>query len=165
MDLVICAEGLSDGEWKDYSSQFFLKGVTRLSQAAIAVLMLEGDCDAASKITRTPPWSDNVCKFDTLAPQSFAPEALGLVLYGQWFNHLQCAMTCLWIILIRSSGRSTLGYCTASLDGRLGHVNYAPCTVAELKQTHNFTPASVQELVISYLWRCLIFPVKHGCCA
>ncbi|HCU69465.1 MAG TPA: DNA repair exonuclease, partial [Desulfomicrobium sp.] len=61
---VLLAGDLFDGDWKDYNTGlYFTHRMGRLREAGIRVLMVSGNHDAASQLTRTLRLPDNVTLF------------------------------------------------------------------------------------------------------
>src|SRR3972149_747737 len=66
VDFVLIAGDVYDGDWRDYNTGlFFARQMTRLREAGIPVLLIRGNHDAASQITRELRLPENVNRFST----------------------------------------------------------------------------------------------------
>ena len=64
VDFVVIAGDLYDGDWPDFNTGlYFAKGMAQLGESGIAVYVLRGNHDAASKLTRSLPLPTNVRLF------------------------------------------------------------------------------------------------------
>jgi len=64
---------------------FSQKGMAQLGESGIAVYLLRGNHDAASKLTRSLPLPKNVHLFPDRAPKTLTDDNLGLAVHGQSF--------------------------------------------------------------------------------
>lgn len=129
VDFVVIAGDLYDGDWPDFNTGlFFAKGMAQLGDAGIAVYLLRGNHDAASKLTRSLPLPGNVRLFSDRAPATFVDDALGLAIHGQSFATAAVAddLAAGYPTAIR--GHVNVGVAHTSLTGRPGHDPYAPTT-------------------------------------
>lgn len=129
VDFVVIAGDLYDGDWPDFNTGlFFAKGMAQLGDAGIAVYLLRGNHDAASKLTRSLPLPGNVRLFSDRAPATFVDDALGLAIHGQSFATAALAddLAAGYPTAIR--GHVNVGVAHTSLTGRPGHDPYAPTT-------------------------------------
>ena len=86
VDFVVIAGDLYDGDWPDFNTGlFFAKGMAQLGESGIAVYVVRGNHDAASKLTRSLPLPKNVHLFPDKAPKSLTDDNLGLAVHGQSF--------------------------------------------------------------------------------
>src|SRR3569832_2481831 len=54
VDLVVISGDLYDGDWPDHNTGlFFVKGVTQLAEEGIPVVIVRGNHDAASRLTKS----------------------------------------------------------------------------------------------------------------
>ncbi len=84
VDFILIAGDLYDGDWKDYNTGlFFVSRMGRLAKAGIRVLIVSGNHDAASQITKAMPLPDNVTLFSSKKPQSLKIDDLKVVVHGQ----------------------------------------------------------------------------------
>jgi exonuclease SbcD len=130
---VIIAGDIYDGEWKDTSiGLFFNREMARLERAGIQVLVLKGNHDAESVVTKTISLPGNVFQFPT-KPTTFRIEELEVALHGQSFSDRAMTENIVLNYPDPVPGWFNIGVLHTSCDGRVGHANYAPCTVSQLK--------------------------------
>lgn len=134
VDFVVIAGDLYDGDWPDFNTGlFFAKGMAQLGESGIAVYVVRGNHDAASKLTRSLPLPKNVHLFPDKAPRTLTDDNLGLAVHGQSF-----ATAAVFDDLAAGYPPAVPGYFNlaalhTSLTGRPGHDNYAPTTELVLK--------------------------------
>src|SRR5262245_28090371 len=136
VDFVLLAGDLYDGNWKDFrTGLFFVSQMTRLRDAGIPVLVVRGNHDAESALTRSLRLPANVVVLSSRAPETDATtlERLGVVVHGQGY-----ASRAVTHDLARSypeavPGLFNIGMLHTSVDGREGHASYAPCSVETLR--------------------------------
>jgi DNA repair protein SbcD/Mre11 len=81
---VVIAGDLYDGDWKDYNTGLYLVSqMSRLRDAGISVFIVTGNHDAASNITKTLSFPDNVKIFPSDKPATFQIENPGVAIHGQ----------------------------------------------------------------------------------
>ncbi|MEZ5653110.1 MAG: DNA repair exonuclease [Burkholderiaceae bacterium] len=134
VDFVVIAGDLYDGDWPDFNTGlYFAKRVAQLGESGIAVYVLRGNHDAASKLTRSLPLPANVHLFPDRAPRTFIDDSLGLAIHGQSFATAAVAddLAAGYPAWVR--GYFNIGVLHTSLTGRPGHDNYAPTTEAILR--------------------------------
>lgn len=134
VDFVLIAGDVYDGDWRDYNTGlFFSAQMSKLREVGIPIFLIRGNHDAASQITRELRLPDNVTSFSTQRPATVRLERLGVAIHGQGF-HTQAV----WEDLsddypLPVMGFFNVGLLHTSVDGREGHVRYAPCGVSGLK--------------------------------
>ncbi|MDE1980744.1 MAG: DNA repair exonuclease [Betaproteobacteria bacterium] len=134
VDFVVIAGDLYDGDWPDFNTGlFFAKGMAQLGESGIAVYVLRGNHDAASKLTRSLPLPKNVHLFPDRAPNTLTDDNLGLAIHGQSFATAAVLDDLAAGYPEAVRGCFNLGVLHTSLNGRPGHDNYAPTTVAILR--------------------------------
>jgi DNA repair protein SbcD/Mre11 len=133
VDLVLIAGDLYDGDWKDYNTGLFLVAqLRRLHEAGIRVLLISGNHDAASRITKALRWPESVTVFSTSRPETVLFDDLEVAVHGQ--GYASQAVTCDLSVDYPEPvpGCFNIGLLHTSADGREGHEPYAPCTVPSL---------------------------------
>jgi DNA repair exonuclease SbcCD nuclease subunit len=136
VDFVILAGDLYDGDWKDFDTGlFFVSQMTRLREAGIPLFGVQGNHDAASKITRNLRLPANVHFFSTSAVETRQLDRLNVAIHGQSF-----ASQCTTSDLAKNypaaiPGWFNLGVLHTSMTGREGHGSYAPCSEACLRDS------------------------------
>src|SRR5690606_2830731 len=85
-DALLIAGDLYDGDWQDYGTgAFFAREAARLREAGIPVVLIRGNHDAASRITRSLRLPDNVRELPVDRPGTVAFDDLGLAVHGQGY--------------------------------------------------------------------------------
>ncbi len=134
VDFVLLAGDLYDGDWRDYNTGlFFTHQLTRLQEAAIPVLMIAGNHDAASQLTRVLRPPENVLVFSTRAPETRILEPLGVAVHGQGFPTRAVTEDLVPAYPAADPDLFNIGLLHTSLDGRPGHESYAPSSLAGLR--------------------------------
>ncbi|MEA3413885.1 MAG: DNA repair exonuclease [Pseudomonadota bacterium] len=131
---VLLAGDIYDGDWRDYNTGlFFVEQAARLGREGIRVYLISGNHDAASQISRTLRYPDNVHVFPVDRPDTVRLEALGVLIHGQGFAARVVSDNLATGYPQGETGWLNIGMLHTSLDGRPGHEPYAPCTVDDLR--------------------------------
>jgi DNA repair protein SbcD/Mre11 len=131
---VVIAGDVYDGEWKDTSiGLFFNREVARLQRSGIPLYMLKGNHDAESVVTKAISLPDRVFQFPTTAVKTFRVDDLKVALHGRGFPDRAVPENFALSYPDPVAGWFNIGVLHTSCDGRPGHANYAPCTVADLR--------------------------------
>ena len=86
VSFVTIAGDLYDGDWKDYNTGLYLVSqLKRLNDTNIPVFILAGNHDAASRITKTLRFPENVRMFPVNEPATFYLDGPQVALHGQGF--------------------------------------------------------------------------------
>ena len=134
VDFVVIAGDLYDGDWPDHNTGlFFIRGVTRLAEEGIAVVLVRGNHDAASRLTKALRLPKNVHLLADARPETRVFDDFGVALHGQSFATavVQADLAASYPAPI--AGCFNLGLLHTSLDGRPGHDPYAPTTLDVLR--------------------------------
>ncbi|MBW2613045.1 MAG: DNA repair exonuclease [Deltaproteobacteria bacterium] len=133
VDFVLIAGDLFDGDWKDYNTGlYFIKQVRRLGEARIQVFIISGNHDAAGKMTKTLPYPDNVHVFSTRKPETKTLENPKVAVHGQSYSRVAVTDNIAREYPEPIPGYFNIGLLHTSLTGRVGHENYAPCSLDDL---------------------------------
>jgi DNA repair protein SbcD/Mre11 len=134
VDAVLLAGDIYDGEWRDFETGlFFRRQLGRLQEAGIPVYLVSGNHDAASQISRTLTYPDNVFVFATHQAQTAPPNAdAGFVVHGQGYARRDVTENLAVRYPEPVPGLFNVGLLHTALDGRHGHDPYAPCKDTEL---------------------------------
>lgn len=130
---VLIAGDIFDGDWEDYSTGlFFNRCMSRLRRGGVPVVLIRGNHDAASVITRhlTPP--DNVRELPTDRPGTVLLEEWRVAVHGQGFASRSVVDDLARGYPDPVPGYFNIGLLHTSADGREGHEPYAPCQLGEL---------------------------------
>lgn len=132
---VLLAGDLFDGDWKDYrTGLYFVEQMARLRDAGIPVVVVAGNHDAASQLTRKLRPPDNVRFLSTRRPETFIVETRGVAVHGQGFATRSASDDLAAAYPVADPGLLNIGLLHTSLDGREGHATYAPTTPRVLAQ-------------------------------
>ena len=134
VDLVVIGGDLYDGDWPDHNTGlFFVKGMAQLAEEGIPVAIVRGNHDAASKLTKSLRLPRNVHLLADAKPETVVLDEIGVAVHGQSF------ITSAVLDDLASAYPSSISDCFnigllhTSLNGRLGHDNYAPTTLDVLR--------------------------------
>lgn len=131
---VVIAGDLYDGDWPDFSTGLFLiKELERLNAVGIRVVILFGNHDAESKITKSLPWPNNVHCFNYKRPETIFFEDLRVALHGQSFAHMDVKENLAEGYPAPLPGSLNIGVLHTALQGNARHASYAPCSLAQLQ--------------------------------
>jgi exonuclease SbcD len=131
---LIIAGDVFDGSWKDINTGlFFVSALGRLHREGIPTFIVKGNHDAESVVSRDLPYPESVQVFPTNEATSHTLDAYRVVLHGRSFpnRHIDEFVA---TYPVRRDGWLNIAVLHTSLDGRPGHVGYAPCSVDDLKR-------------------------------
>ena len=133
VDLVLIAGDLYDGDWQDHNTGlFFGAQMARLNDAGIPVLMIRGNHDAASKMTKSLRLPKSVMLFEHTRPETVRLDELGVAVHGQSFAKQAVTENIAAKYPAAVPGLINIGLLHTSLTGAEGHENYAPCSTNDL---------------------------------
>ncbi|KJF18533.1 metallophosphoesterase family protein [Acidithrix ferrooxidans] len=134
VDLVVLAGDIFDGDWKDYSTGlFWIRQLVRLYDEGIPVVLVAGNHDAVSEVSKRLSYPPNVYQLSSAAPQIQLFDELDLAVVGQSYASRVVAGDLVANFPSADPGLFTIGLLHTSLDGRVGHASYAPTTVDMLR--------------------------------
>jgi DNA repair protein SbcD/Mre11 len=132
-DALLIGGDLYDGDWHDYATgAFFVREASRLADAGIAVVMVTGNHDAASRITKSLRLPASVHVLPVDEPGTVVLDALGLAVHGQGYATPAVTADLSAAYPAPMSGLVNVGLLHTSADGRFDHAPYAPCRVDRL---------------------------------
>lgn len=132
--LVLVAGDLYDGSWRDYNTGLFVVGqLAELHDAGIAVVIVYGNHDAESQLTKRLRLPPNTTVLSSAKPETHVLSELGVAVHGQ--SYATRAIEADLSLSYPSADRSlvNIGMLHTCFDGSLGHDPYAPCTLAGLR--------------------------------
>jgi exonuclease SbcD len=133
VDFVLIAGDLYDGDWKDYNTGlFFVSQMTKLRDSGIKVIIVTGNHDAASQITKNLRIPDNCKMLSVHKPESIVLESLGVAIHGQGFPSRAVTDNLAANYPKAIPELFNIGLLHTCLDGREGHEPYAPCSLDEI---------------------------------
>ncbi len=135
VNAVLLAGDIFDGDWPHYGTGVhFVSEMARLREARIPVVIVAGNHDASSKLTKSLRMPDNVHVLDTRKPQTVIFEDLGLAVHGQGYATPAVLEDLSAGYPAPLAGMINIGLLHTSADGRPSHERYAPCSVSGLQQ-------------------------------
>src|SRR3954447_21251136 len=86
VDVVLFAGDIFDGDWPHYGTGVhFVSEMGRLREAGVPVVMVAGNHDAESKLTKSLRLPENVRVLSTRKPETVMFEEIGLAVHGQGY--------------------------------------------------------------------------------
>jgi len=132
-DLLVIAGDIYDGDWRSYETgEYFVRGLRTLRDSGIEVVLLYGNHDATSSITKRLTMPDGVRVLSTSEPESVEFLDLGVVLHGQGYDVPAELKNLAQHYPHRRDGWVNVGVLHTGIQGIAGHAPYAPCTVDDL---------------------------------
>lgn len=133
VDFVVIAGDLYDGNWSDFQTGLYFNAqMARLGRAGIRIIVVRGNHDAASVITRSLPRQDHVTVLSAKHPESVAVDGHDVVIHGQSFANKAVTHDLAAHYPSPTSDCFNIGLLHTALTGRPDHDNYAPCRVEQL---------------------------------
>lgn len=130
---LLIAGDVYDGSWRDYNTGLFFNAqMSRLRDAGVPVLLISGNHDSQSEITRSLRLPDNVRTLSTAKPETIVLEDLGVAVHGQGFATREVPQNLVLAYPDAVKGLLNIGMLHTSCTGREGHDTYAPCTMEDL---------------------------------
>jgi len=127
---LLIAGDLYDNDWKDFSTGlFFNEQMRRLARPCILV---KGNHDAASVISRQLTLPPNVIEFSSRKVDRWASDELGVVVHGRSFPDRHILEDFSENYPGPEAGRFSIAMLHTSAEDKGEHEVYAPCSVAGL---------------------------------
>lgn len=137
VDFVVIAGDLFDGDWRDMNTGlYFARAMGLLDKAGIPAFILAGNHDAASVISRTIPWPQNVRQFNSKRAETHYLPELSVAVHGQSFATQAVTDNLVLGYPPAAEHHFNVGVLHTALAGRQGHADYAPCSLNDLKAKH-----------------------------
>lgn len=134
VDLLVIAGDLYDGDWPDHNTGlFFTKGMVQLAEEGIPVVIVRGNHDAASKLTKSLRLPKNVFLLSDAHPETILFDEIGVAVHGQSFASAAVSEDLAVAYPAPIRDYFNLALLHTSLNGRLGHDTYAPTTLDGLR--------------------------------
>jgi DNA repair protein SbcD/Mre11 len=131
---LLLAGDVFDGTWKDYSTGlFFAAQMARLREANIPVVIVRGNHDAMSAITKALPLPDNVHELGTRKAETFEVAGGAAVIHGQSFAQRAITDDLAARYPDALRGGLNIGLLHTCVDGREGHDRYAPTSLETMR--------------------------------
>lgn len=133
VDFVLIAGDLYDGSWKDYNTGLhFTSCMAKLKESGIRVYLITGNHDAASKMTKTLQFPDNVHLFPTDSPETHRLDDIGVAIHGQGYAHPMIKKNLAKNYPLPIQGYYNIGLLHTGFNGIENHEPYAPCSADDL---------------------------------
>jgi DNA repair protein SbcD/Mre11 len=130
---MVIAGDLYDGAWEDWrTGLYFTEQVARLAEAGIPLVMVAGNHDAASVITRHLRLPKRITMLPHEACGRVVLDEFGVAIHGQSFASKSVSEDLTRNYPAPIAGLFNIGLLHTALTGRPGHDNYAPTTVETL---------------------------------
>jgi len=134
---VVIGGDLFDGDGKDMGTGlYFARAIGRLAQADVPFLLLSGNHDAASVLTRSIPWPDNVKLFGTRRPETHVLAECAVAVHGQSFATPAVTDNLVLVYPDAVEHYLNIGVLHTALARHQGHAAYAPCNLEVLRSKH-----------------------------
>jgi DNA repair exonuclease SbcCD nuclease subunit len=132
---VLLAGDIYDGDWRDYhTGLYFASRLGRLHEAGIPVVLVRGNHDAQSRITKSLRLPPGVHELPFDAPSTVLFEPLGVAIHGQSYPNAEVSEDLTARYPAPRPGLFNIGLLHTSVDGRPGHAPYAPTNVDALRK-------------------------------
>ncbi len=132
-ELLLLAGDVFDGDWRDFNTGlFFVRELSRLRESATRVVMIRGNHDAESVISRSVPLPEHVTILAADAPETVIFEDLGVAVHGQSYSERSVEANLAKAYPSRRNDLLNIGLLHTNAVGSSDHANYAPCTVGQL---------------------------------
>ena len=129
---VVIAGDLYDGDWKNFNTGIYLTNqLGRLTAAGIRVVLLYGNHDAESQLTKGLPLGA-VQVFPSRAAATIRFDDLGVALHGRSFKDRDTTENLVPGYPAPVAGVLNIGVLHTALTGNAPHAPYAPCSLIEL---------------------------------
>lgn len=130
---VVVAGDIYDGDWADNTiGLFFARQVARLDRAGIPTLLVRGNHDAESVITRSITLPASVHVFPAARAETLRLEAVRVAVHGRSFQARAVEENLSLTYPPALPGWFNLGILHTSCTGHAAHETYAPCSIADL---------------------------------
>jgi DNA repair exonuclease SbcCD nuclease subunit len=159
VSLLVIAGDVYDGDWKDFSTGLYLRSqLARLREADIEVVIIHGNHDAASVITRNLKLP-GIHVLGHAKPESVVLENVGVVIHGQSFATRAVSENLAARYPDRLPDMINIGLLHTSLGGYAEHENYAPCNLEELlaRGYDYFALGHVHERMVLHTYPHVVF--------
>lgn len=133
---VLLAGDVFDGGWKDFSTGlFFAAQMARLRDHGIPVVVVRGNHDAASAVTKglSLRLPDNVRELSSKKPETVELAKAGACVHGQSFSQRATTDDLAARYPAAVPGAFNIGLLHTCVDGREGHEPYAPTSLETMR--------------------------------
>jgi len=132
--LLLLAGDLYDGGWKDFNTGLFVVSqLAELHESGIPVVIVYGNHDAESQLTRRLRLPPNTTVLSSTKPETHIFSDLGVAVHGQSYATRAIGADLSLAYPKADPGLVNIGMLHTCFDGSLGHDPYAPCSLAGLR--------------------------------
>ena len=132
--LLLLAGDLYDGSWRDYNTGLFVVSqLAELHEAGIPVVIVYGNHDAESQLTRRLHLPPNTTVLSSTKPETHVFSDLGVAVHGQSYATRAIEADLSLAYPKADPGLVNIGMLHTCFDGSLGHDPYAPCALTGLR--------------------------------
>lgn len=132
---LIIAGDIFDGDWRDVTTGlFFVRAIGALHRAGIPTIMVKGNHDSESGMSRSLTYPDTVRFFSSRKAETIELPDHRVALHGRSFPNRLVPDDFVDSYPARRDGWLNIGVLHTSLDGSRGHEGYAPCSVEALQR-------------------------------
>lgn len=132
--LVLLVGDLYDGDWRDYNTGLFVVSqLAELHEAGIPVVIVHGNHDAESQLTKRLRLPPNTTVLSSAIPETHVLDELGVAVHGQSYATRAIQADLSLTYPSADPGLVNIGMLHTCFDGSLGHDPYAPCTLTGLR--------------------------------
>ena len=158
---VLISGDLYDGTLRDMATaQFALRQFGLLARAGIRVIIIHGNHDAESRITRhlTPP--EGVIQLANNRCQTYVMDDIGVAVHGRSYKEAHTFENLAQTYCKPTAGLFNIAMLHTALEGNAAHAPYAPCSVGELvAQGHDYWALGhVHERAVLHEVPHIVFP-------
>ncbi len=135
VDLVVIGGDVYDGDWQDFSTGvFFARQLALLRDGGIPAVVISGNHDAASRITRRLTLPEGTSALSARKPETVIFEELGVVVHGQSFATGAVTENLVTAYPPAVPEMINVGLLHTSLAGHPDHDAYAACSPQDLER-------------------------------
>jgi exonuclease SbcD len=132
--LLLLAGDLYDGSWRDYNTGLFVVSqLAELHEAGIPVVIVYGNHDAESQLTKRLRLPPNTTVLSSAKPETYVLPEIGVAVHGQSYATRAVSADLSLTYPSADPGILNIGMLHTCFDGSLGHDPYAPCTLPGLR--------------------------------
>lgn len=133
VDLLLIAGDLFDGDWRDFQTGLFFAGqMARAARAGVRVVIVRGNHDSESTLSRSLSLPDSVRVLASHEPETVVYDDLGVAVHGQSFRTAKEDGNLAAGYPPPRQGMVNIGLLHTAIGGYEGHDTYAPCSLAQL---------------------------------
>lgn len=132
---VLIAGDLYDRDWPDYhTGLFFAAEMAKLREMEIPVYLIQGNHDAANKMTRQLRLPEKIVFLSSDRPETVHLDKYDVAIHGQGFATQAVLDNLVVTYPRRAVGAFNIGILHTAVEGREGHDRYAPCSLDDMRR-------------------------------